>query len=301
MDKNIITQVMTLFLIMAVGYVSRKRGILNPEINKGLTEIVINITLPFLIVSSFQFAFSREMLKEAGTVVAIAVVTHLLTILLAKLLCNRMLKSTTKVLQFCMVFSNFGVVGYPIIGSVFGQRGIFFTSIYLAISTVFCWTYGVLIFTGKADRHSLVTAFKNPGIVALFLGIPLFLFSVKLPLMLTQTLQMVGFINTPLSMLLIGSILADVKPKEFFSSRPLYYGTLIRLLLIPMMALFCLKWFNFPRVILGVCVLIQAMPAPATAIPFAEHYNGNVLFATQIVFLTTIFSIFTIPLIIGLL
>ena len=300
MDKNVVTQIMILFLMMIVGYISRKREVLNSDLNKGLTKILLHIAAPFLVVSSFQFVFSRKLLADAVVVLIFAVIMHLLVILLGKLLFNGTFGDAAKVLQFGALFSNCGWVGYPIVGSIFGHHGIFLMSIYNAVQVVFLWTYGVFIFTGKIQRHSLVNVFKNPGIIALTIGMVLFIFSIKIPLPIAKTLEIIGSTTIPISMLVIGSTLAEVKPGELFSSWLLYYGTFIRLLLIPIVTLIFLKWLNFHKVLLEVCVLTQAMPAAAMVVPLSEYHNGNVIFASKIVVLSTILSVFTIPFIMGL-
>jgi predicted permease len=299
MDKSlVITQVATLFLIMAVGFVARKQNILNPSLNKGLSDLLLNITSPFLAISSFQLSFSREMLSDAGAIFIFATIAHLASILLGKIFYIGIPGATGKILRFVTIFTNCGFMGYPVIGSLFGQRGIFFTSLYVAVFNIFVWTYGVFIFTGKADRRSLVSALLNPGMVAVFLGLLLFLFSVKLPLPVAQTIQAVGSMTTPISMIIVGSMLAEVKPGDLFSGWPIYYGALIRLLILPLAALFILKGIGFKGILMGVCVLAVAMPAATLSVPLAENNQGDVFFASRIVFLTTFLSIFTIPMVI---
>jgi predicted permease len=299
MDKSVvIIQVATLFLIMTVGFIARKRNILNPAINKGLSDLLLNITSPFLALSSFQFAFSRDMLSAAGMVLVFAIIIHVAGILVGKILFARFNDATGKILRFITIFSNCGFMGYPVIGSLFGQRGIFLTSIYVAVFTAFIWTYGVFVFTGKADRRSLAAALLNPGIIAVFLGMLLFLFSLKLPLPVAQTLQAVGAMTTPISMIIVGSMLADVKAGDLFSGWAIYYGALIRLLILPVVTLFILKGIGFKGILLGVCVLTVAMPAAAISVPLAESNRGDVFFASRTVFLTTILSVLTIPMVI---
>jgi predicted permease len=301
MDKSVVTaQVTTLFLIMAVGFIARKQKILTPDLTKGFSDLLLNITSPFLALSSFQFAFSRDMLAAAGMVLVFALVVHVAGILVGKILFARFPDATGKILRFITIFSNCGFMGYPVIGSIFGQRGIFLTSIYVAVFTTFIWTYGVFIFTGKADRRSLIGALLNPGIIAVFLGMLLFLFSLKLPLPVAQTLQAVGSMTTPLSMIIVGSMLTEVKPGDLFSGWAIYYGALLRLLILPFVTLFILKGIGFKGILLGVCVLTVAMPAAAISVPLAESNRGDVFFASRIVFLTTILSVVTIPMVIWL-
>jgi predicted permease len=299
MDRNIIfTQVIALFLMMIIGFGARKVKILNPLMNKGLNEILVNITAPCLAITAFQFTYSSQMLAEAGVVGLFAVAAHVLTALLGKCFFFRLPDALGKVLRFTTIFSNCGFMGYPVIGGFFGAKGIFLTSVYVAVFNLFVWTYGVFIFTGKSDRAALRHAVFNPGVVAVFMGMALFLFSLKLPAPLAQTLEMVGAMNTPISMIIIGSMLADLKPGALFSGWTVYYGSVVRLLVVPFLALVILKLLGVHGVLLGVCMLTVAMPAATLSVPLAELNNGDAPFASRVVFLSTIFSIVTIPLMI---
>jgi predicted permease len=297
MDKGIIiSQVATLFLIMVVGFIARKAKVINAEGNKGLTGLLINITAPFLALSSFQFAFSKQMLAEAGTVLLFAVGAHLFAILFGKLLYRRMPDATGKVLHFITVFSNCGFIGYPVAGSFFGERGIFLASIYNAVFNLLVWTYGVFIFTGKTGRDAFRRALGNPGIIAVFLGMLLFLFSLKLPEPVAQALQIVGAMTTPLAMLIVGSMLTEVKPASLFSGVAVYWGSMVRLVVMPLLALLGLKLLGVKGVVLGVCILMVAMPAATLAAPLADQYGGDGVLASRVIFISTVLSMVTIPL-----
>jgi predicted permease len=297
MDKStIITQVTTLFLMMAVGFAARKVKILNADSIQGLTRLLLNIAAPSVALAAFRFTFSEQRLAEAGVVFIFAVITHLFAILLGKLLFFRMPDATGKVLRFTTIFSNCGYMGYPVIGSFFGQRGIFLTSIYIAVFNIFVWTYGVFIFTAKADRDSLKQALLNPGVIAVFLGMLLFLFSVKLPSPITQTLEMVGGMTTPLAMIIVGSMLADLKFVDLFFGWSIYYGSVIRLVVMPLLAWGCLRILGVKGVVLGVCVLAVAMPAAAITVPLAAQNGGDALVASRLVFISTMLAMLVLPL-----
>jgi predicted permease len=299
MDRSVVfTQVATLILILGVGFVARKQNILNPALNKGLSDLLLNVTTPFLAFSSFQFTFSWEVFADAAVILIFAVIAHLVTILLGRILYIGIPGADGKILRFITVFSNCGFMGYPVLGSLFGQSGVFLTSLYNMVFNIFVWTYGVCIFTGKADRRSLVSALLNPGMIAVLLGMVFFLCSFKLPLPVAQTLQSVGGMTTPIAMIIVGSMLADMKPGDLFSGWPIYYGALIRLLFLPFVTLFILKGIGLKGILLGVCVLMMAMPAATLSVPLAENNQGDAFFASRIVFLTTILSVVTMPVVI---
>lgn len=301
MDKSVVfDQVATLFLIMAVGFIARKCRFLNPEVNKGLTAILLNISAPLMAMAAFQFPFSKQRLQQAGMVFAFAVAAHLLTILLGKLLYFRSRGETAKVLRFATIFSNCGFMGYPVAASLFGQNGVFFTAVYVAVFHLFVWTYGTFIFTGQASRDSVKRVLLTPGVLAVIAGMGLFLFAVKLPVPVAQTFQIVGSMTTPVSMILVGSMLADMRPADLFSGFSIYYGIAVRLLVIPLLTLVVLRQLGFTGIALGICVMTVAMPVAAMSVPLAEQNKGDAFFASRMVFLSTILSMATIPLVICL-
>jgi malate permease and related proteins len=138
----------------------------------------------------------------------------------------------------------------------------------------------------------------NPGIISVFLGMILFLFSLRLPLPVFRAVELVGGMTVPLSMLIIGALLADADIKGFFSGLSVYYGTFVRLLLIPMIALVVLKVIGFPGQLLQICVLLVAMPAAANTAIFAEMYGADSQLASRCIVISTLLSIITIPLIV---
>jgi malate permease and related proteins len=294
----VLNQVVILFLIMLVGFTAKKRNILNEAAGKKLSELLLYITSPFLIITSFQTPFSRDMLWNAGTVFLFSMGAHGFSVLLGKLLYCRYPENTKRVLKFVSIYSNCGFMGFPVLEGLFGKIGIFYGSIYVMAFNIFIWTNGVMIFTGKKDWKMMRKALFNPGIISVFLGMILFLFSLRLPLPVFRAVELVGGMTVPLSMLIIGALLADADIKGFFSGLSVYYGTFVRLLLIPMIALVVLKVIGFPGQLLQICVLLVAMPAAANTAIFAEMYGADSQLASRCIVISTLLSIITIPLIV---
>ncbi|MCX7903197.1 MAG: AEC family transporter [Caloramator sp.] len=299
--SRIFNQVLVLFFIMIVGYIARKKGIIEKSLNKGITELILNITLPFMIVSSFNYEFSKEMLLNAAKLYVISFVLHLSLALISKYIFYKYDENEKSVLRFALIFSNCGFMGYPVVESVFGKIGIFYTAIFNINFNIFIWTIGVMLFNSKGEKQSIKKAFLNPGLISVIIGLILFIFSIKLPLALQKTLEMVGSTTTPLSMIIIGSMLAEVEFKKLFNDKKLYYVTFLRLIAIPLITLAILKFLNYSSILLGIPVLIMAMPAAANTALFAEKYQADTNLASRCVFLTTILSTLTIPLVMLLL
>lgn len=290
----VINQVTTLFLLILTGFIIRKLGIINRELNKGLSDILLYVTLPFSIVTSFNFPFSTTLLSNAAIVFLISVVIHLFAIFISKLLYLRYPSATKRVLRTATIFSNCGFMGFPILEAVYGTQGVFYGAFYVLTFNILIWTVGVNIFTGKQEAATWKLA-SNPIGIAVVVGLILFVFSIKLPEPIFNALRMVGSMTTPISMLIIGSLLVEIKLSEVFTGFSLFYMTLIRLIILPLLAALCLMLLGIKGIIFGVPVLASAMPVAALVAVFAEKYGADALLASRAVFLSTVLSIITIP------
>lgn len=284
-----------LTLMMIVGVILRKAKIITDEVNKALSSILINVTMPCMILYSFNFKFSMSMLKNAIMILFYSIAIHVFLIVLSKLLYFKSEDSKKKVFEFATIFSNCGFVGYPVVQGIFGNVGVFYTSIFTIPFNVLMWSYGIMIFTGEKDLKKVWKNVVNIPLISIFLGILMFVFSVPLPKVLTQTLSSIGNMTTPISMFIIGAMLADVKLKEVFKGLDVYYMNFIKLIAAPMLVYFILKLLGTSNIVLCICVILVAMPTGSLVGVFAERYNGNKAVASKCVFLTTVLSMITIP------
>jgi predicted permease len=156
------------------------------------------------------------------------------------------------------------------------------------------WTYGILLYNskGKLNFKSLI----NIGTISSLLGILLFLLQISIPGPLLSALDLTGRMTTPLSMLLIGAMIANVNIKELFSDWKIYWTSFIKLIVIPVATVFILKLLNFNEIVISICTIMAAMPAAATNAIFAKEFDVNPTFASIGVFITTLLCIVTLPL-----
>ncbi len=295
---TVFNQVLILFIIMAIGFIIKKRGILNSTVNKKLSELLLKVTAPLLVISSFQVEFTSEILMNVLMVFAFAVAAHIVSILLGQVLFKRSNVEEKKIMKFAAIYSNCAFMGFPLLESLFGNTGVLYGSIYVAAFNIFVWTNGVMIFSEKKkfDLKNLKKILLNPGIVSVVIGILLFLFSLELPAPAARAINLVGSMTVPLSMLIIGAIIADCEIKKLLSGWNLYYITAIRLVLMPVLGFVILKLVGMPDMLLKVCTVVLAMPVATTTAIFAELHDSNAIFASSVVALSTLLSIVTIPL-----
>lgn len=299
MNINVINQIIMLTLMMIVGIILRKINIITDEVNKGLSGILMTVALPSTILYSFNAKFSPNVLKNAIMILFYSIIIHIMLIILSKLAYFKFEDSKKKVFTFATVFSNCGFVGYPVIQGIYGSIGVLYTSIFTIPFNILMFSYGVLIFTGKSDLKSIRKKLINMPTICIFLGIIIFLFSIKLPSPLLSTLNSMGAMTTPISMIIVGAMLADVKLKDVFRGFNIYYFNFIKLILAPVLAFVVLMLLGADKTILRICVILVAMPTASLLGVFAEQYNGDKVTASKSVFLATVFSMVTIPVIIS--
>ena len=292
---SVFEQVTVLFLIILIGYIARKKRILTGELNKGLSNVLLYITLPLQIIYSFNKSFSQDMLNNSLIIFIIAVITHTVSVILGLFIFKRYPEDKVKVLRYITIFSNCGFMGYPVLKGIFGDAGIFYGSIYNIPFTILMWTVGITIFNGKSEGNKIKKAIINPGIIATIMGFTIFMFSISLPSALKDTLNSVGSMTTPLSMIIIGSALAETRIRDIFNEFSIYYVTFLRLILLPLVTLLVLRLIGIQGIPLVVSVVLVGMPAAANTVVFSEKYDGDSVFASKAIFVSTILSMITIP------
>jgi predicted permease len=285
-----------LFLLVAAGVILRKLGILPDSAKQVLTDLVIDLILPCNIISSFLIEFNLDILKGFAAILLIATLIQFGCLIIANTFYNKEPDRRKKVLQYGTVCSNAGFMGNPIAEGVYGAEGLMYASIFLVPQRIVMWSAGVSYFTESPDRKTVVKkVLTHPCIVAVYIGLFFMITQISMPVFLENTIRNVGGCTTTVSMILIGTILAEVKAGSIFDKGIMKY-TLIRLFFIPFLVFICCRLFPVRPMISGVSVLLTGMPAGSTTAILAAKYDGDYIFATKCVVVTTLLSLVTIPL-----
>lgn len=291
------TQVATLILMLAIGGVLRKKAVLTTPVVKGLTDILMDVTLPCLILYSFNFKFSEQLLAGAQRIFIYSCMVHGALIVLSPVWYYKFKPPVKNIFYFSTVFSNCGFLGYPLVQALFGSMGVFYTSIFLIPFNLLIFTYGVMLFTGEMRVKTMARDLISLPLIATVLGILVFAFSLQMPAVLLNTLGSVGNMTTPLSMFIIGAMLADVRIKDVFKGADIYYLSFLKLIAIPLACYGILHFFIADKTILQIIVIMTAMPTASLVGVFAEKYDSGRLTASRCTFITTMLSVLTIPVI----
>lgn len=303
----VFNQTMILFILIFIGFIIKKKNIITNQMTKDLSGLILNVTLPFMMITAMNYTFSLEMFKNSMLTLLFGAVSYGIVIIVAAIF-NKVFKPNELqkgVYSFLIVFPNTGFMGFPVLNAMFGDVGIFYGAIYNLLFNLLTWTLGIKYLTAhNADKDKSSSGLKNfinPGFIAVFIGLLVFISPVKLPNIIYTPLKLIGDTTTPLAMLVAGSMLADIKISEVLGNKKLYILAAIRLLLAPISMLLILSIFNVPDIIRGILVVLSGMPSAVNTAIFATRYNSDSKLASQGIFITTLLNILTAPLIIYLL
>ncbi|MCL2099032.1 MAG: AEC family transporter [Oscillospiraceae bacterium] len=298
-------KVITLFLIVFAGIYARKLNITDAGSTKKLSALLLNITQPLLIITSFQIDFDAEKLKEGAGIFILSAVNHVFFAAAVFFLFKPVKNfEQYKVYQMSAVFCNCAFLGFPVLQVVFGDElGVFYGAFYSMFFNIFIWTYGVYLISKRPGKDNKLKfpvkkIFLNAGMVSSVAGIILFALKIKMPAVLFNAARLTGDMTFPLAMIIIGSLIYDIKLKDIFTNKKNYYFLFIKLLLFPAVVLCGCILLNLPRLYIYMGTLMAAMPSAANAAIFAETYDSDAKCGAANVGFSTLVSIGSIPFVI---
>jgi predicted permease len=281
-----------------VGVYGSKRKIITAKISNGLVDILINIALPFMILSSFIYTYDNTIKANVTKTFYYSILAYIIMIAVSYLLLLPLKDDKKTILHFANVFVNTGYVGFPILNSVYGSEGVIYGSIFNMFFVILLWTYGLILFKGSFEMKELKKEVKkillNPSIIAVCLGIIIMIFKIKLPGALLSSIKSIGNITGPLSMIIIGAILSNVKMKNYLRDWTIYYGITIKLIIIPAIMYLISLLTVSPSKAINTVLIMSAMPASAMTSILAESFDKEKKYAAVIVSVTTLLSLITV-------
>jgi len=290
---------LVLLVLLAIGYVAGKTGIINQLTNERLTKVVINIVQPARILDSMTGLDNDISIGDAGASILAAASFYIIALpiafITAKLMRTKSEDSGTY--QYILTFGNVGFMGFPVIESVFGNEAMFYCALFNIPFNLLAYSIGLTMLTKKSGKFNLEPKrLLNMPFISAILALVLFLVKMPIPQVLASTFETLGGSTTPLAMLILGGTLAMLPIKELFTQWRIYIVTFIKLLVIPLVTWLVYRVFLGPdSLLLGVIVVLAAMPVATNATMIAIEYGGNQRVVSQSIFFTTVLCVVTIP------
>ena len=289
----LLRQIAIMALLMAVGIYLSRKGFLSPQGTKDLGAILLRIIIPCVIVKSYITTYSRERLLELALSAGLALVAFILAMGIAYLVYGK----RRRIENFASAFCNAGFIGIPLAQAVIGDEGVFYMAASVALLNLFQWTYGVYIMTDRRDSISAKTIAKNPVVIAIVIGIALFLSRLPVPGIVTSTLGYIAGMNTPVAMILMGTYMAKLPWRKLLDKRA-YGCVLLRLVVSPLLVIGTAVLLRDPlgvtNIELASLVAVSATPVAVSSAVMVQELGGDDQLASQLVVWTSVLSLFSI-------
>ncbi len=285
-----------LFIFMLIGALLKRLGIITEQGRDSLTDLVIYAILPCNIIVSFLQVFSRDKLILLVSIFLVSVGLQAVCGFIGKRMYKQQNKGRRTILYYGTICSNAGFLGNVIAEELYSGFGLALASVYLIPQRVIMWSVGVGLFSNCRDKRKLLLKVSaHPCVISVFIGLFLMVTQLRLPEIILDPLRDISACNTAISMIVVGTILGDIKMKHFVDKTILTFSV-IRLFAIPLCVYVTGRLLHLDGTVAGVATILAAMPVPVTTAILAQKYNGDSAFATRCIVVTTAFSIVTIPL-----
>ena len=288
-------QIIMMLIIACAGLFLRKIGVFTDAVIKGINKTLLTIATPAMILMVTQKDYRPDMMKGFAQVILVGLAAMTICIGIMIIAYAKGDRSRYKpVAAMLSAMPNAGYMGLPIIQAVYGDEGTLFVAAYIVAFNVVSWTVCTALFTGFSVKS--LKGMINPGFCATIIGTIFYVAQIRLPAPLLSTVNQLGDINTPLSLLLLGARMETLRPKQLLNIH-LAIPCAVKLLVLPAVTLVVCRLIGMAELPLGVAVISTAMPAAAFCQMFAERYDREIAYASTGVSISTILSLATLPLV----
>ncbi|MBP3627309.1 MAG: AEC family transporter [Clostridia bacterium] len=296
---NVLTQVVILLILICLGVVLTKTKVLTQKGIASMTDMILYLVTPCVIIKSFMREFDVTVLKKLLFCFLITFLLHIGLIIGANLLIRTKDIKKERVLRFAAIFSNCGYMAIPLQQALIGDEGVFYAAAFIAVFQVFIWSYGIILMSGDKKYISAKKMLINPGVIGLTIGLIFFLLPLEVPKVVSEPISYMASLNTPLPMIVIGYHLANSNLLKGFKDKHCLLTIAVRLVILPLAALGILYLCGIRGNILIAVMICTCMPAATINTMLASKFSGDTESSVNVVSISTVLSLITIPLIVS--
>lgn len=294
-------KVAVLFLLIVIGFVAGRANLISEKGQKDITQLVLYITMPATIFSAMQLEMNQERLNTSFTILGIMVFCYIVMFIFGLLVSKRLpLNAGQKdIFQTALLLSNTSFMGYPIILSLLGPDALFYAVVGAGfVFEVVSWSLGVYLISRNGTEAAGFNWKKvvfSPGILSIVVGLLFFVTQWQVPEPFSSVIATMSPATSPLAMIVIGLMLSRSNIQEALKNPILYLASAFKLLVVPIVITLILKAFGVSGPALVIPVMMISMPTASYVAMFSANYGNDAKFASQIVFLSSLLSMITIP------
>ncbi len=298
MDLSIITakQVFILFILIFAGFVCVKTGVIKSESKKTFSDLLLYLVVPAMIINSYLTEFDSSIFSNLIKAFGLSVVFMLTAIFITFVAGIKIKGKNAAIVKFGCIFSNAAYMGFPLIEALFGSEGLIYAGAYVTVFNILVWTIGYIMVSKTADFKEITKKIAStPAVISVVLGLIIFLCRIPVPDIISRPLSYIGSMNTPLSMLITGIIIANSSLKTIIKNKLIYFVIALRMFVIPAVSFIIFYFLNIRGTAPNVVLLLEACPTAAITSVFAVQFGYDENVAAGAVVLTTFLSIITLP------
>ena len=291
-------QIVQLFLMIFMGYLIVKTGLVRDDDSKVLSKIILYLIVPCVIINAFQVDYTTDTVK--GLLIAFAASVMTQVVLLIVISAAGKLLHLNEVEIASVYYSNSGNLIVPIVTFILGQEWVLYGCVFMSVQLVFLWTHCKKIISREAS-YDWKKIILNINMLSIFIGVILFFTKIRLPEIIGNTLASVGTMIGPASMIVTGMLFAGMNLKQIFANKRVYFITFLRLIAVPLIALVLIKLSNLASFsadvnkIMLIVFLAIITPSASTVTQMCQVYGNDSKYASAINVMTTLLSIITMP------
>lgn len=289
-------QMLALLIIIGAGYFAAKTGMMDEHTNSQMSDMIVNIFNPLLVLSSAAGAvgqISLDAMKTAGLIAAGMFLVFIISGMIVSPLFEKD-REQRKVMQLMFVFSNVGFIGIPVISSIFGAEYVVYVTEFMLVYTFVFYTYGIALMEGRFSIESL-KSMVNPGTVSGILAMVIIIFEIPLPGFLKTAVTYLGNVTSPMALAAVGFALANSDLRRIFGQFRLYVFSVFKLLVLPLLMLPLLRLVTKDAALVAVCMVMFGMPVGNMPLILGNQKGMDVADCSAAIILTTVLCVVTIP------
>lgn len=290
-------------IIVALGFLLGRRGKISEHTNRDLANLLLTVFMPAALFSAFPDTYNDAALEVFASGLLAGVIVMLALIMVSKAIFNKKwLRGDMRYeAQFAMIFNNATFLGYPIVVNTFGSSGVIAYCGFIVAFNVALFSYGEWLFERKINKKLIKGVLLNPNIIGVLLGMLVFLAEIRLPEFIDSAVEFVGAATTPVSLICVGYMLSKANLRTLVKKWRVAVVALIQLVVGPLLTFVLLRLLHFSDEVVQVCTLIQALPTATSLGLFATKYGKDEVNASELVAMSTVLSVVTLPVMVTLL
>ncbi len=297
MAQIIANQAFIMLLLNLVGVLVYRLNIVTRDGGRQLSSLVLEIVTPVLVVHAYMdVEFSKQMAANLMWTFGLAAVSYILTIIDSKIFIRDKGNRLVAIERFSAIYSNCGFMGIPLANALYGSTGVLYVTAFLTVFFFFSWTHGIMMLSGKRDIKAVLKVLRSPTVIAIAIGLIMYFTQFKLPSVISETMNYVASLNTPLAMIASGISVAQANIIGALRSPRVYWISACRLIILPMLTMvLCLLCPFISEDVRIVTLLLSAAPSAAMCTLQCQKMGLNDVYASQIFAMTTVASMATLP------